>query len=520
MADNLTIMNWNIEQLSNDKINISGMADAIARTVVSMNIDLLVILELRTKNVKSTMDHLTTALNNVWVKSAPGNDRNYYRAGFVSAPTGSEHYGFVIKDLNKIRPIVVEQEANDTVGLAENPLMNLDDVNFRTWPDTFTNLPNAYSARDTKRYLPLTDIYAGAPPSGRNALNFYGQALSGKNGYSLGRGFRLPCLAMFELYTGVVIPIVACHFGAVRGGKNHLAGGQIKQLFCTHIAQKFNTGGTIKLNVTDDDGDEDMDDDTGTVIEEIIFTGDYNVNFLRAGQPNLVEEAEDYIDEDDGDDHTDDDMPEDDPNYETRVYASLSPATANSGSEEPDALPGQGAIMQDDEGLGGVPLPAELPDLELKAANTSQGTILHHYHDDVTPTATWELSGACFDNFFFGGTELSANIIIDYGYNSIDACEVYDLPAQVIRPVSSGTRIQPGQIQLKGVSQYYWNKKGRRLDPNTGQYVEVVGVKNARAAPSLQRSGNSSTLTMNDRLIGTRFVSDHLPTAIEFYELL
>jgi hypothetical protein len=476
---NLRIMNWNIEQLSWDKIRINGMVDAIARTIVSQNIDILIILEVRSTNVGNMLNSLTTALNNV-----SGHATNY-TMGYVSAPTGMEYYGFVIKDLNAIRPITVIQPnplpEEGPVGSSTNPLTNLDELEFQTWPNTFANLPDAYPVPAIKRYASLTDVYAAEPPKGRHNISFGGQTLDA-GGYALGRGFRLPCLAMFQLHTGTVIPIITCHYAAVRSGKNQLAGGQIKQLYYTHIAQKFNTGGNIKLN------------GVNTLIEEIIFTGDFNVNFLQTGdgETGIVE---DY----------------DDPggDFATTVYGSLTEAAYQTGSADPDAYPGTQTLPN---GAGDPPLANLIPPINLKAADTSQGTILHHYDANVDPPNTQALPGACFDNFFFGGRLLSANLTIGFGYRSDDACDVYDLPSKIDHQAP-----QPDQIRLDAVALHYWNKRTVKRD-RAGNQIIIWGTKNARSAPNLLN--NATPLTINDRLIGARFVSDHLPTIIEFENLL
>src|SRR4051812_16620616 len=116
---NLAIMNWNIEKLSWDKIRINGMADAIARTVATQNIDLLIILEIMLTDAAKVIASLTTAFTNI-----PGQPTNKW-VGFLSAPTGAEHYAFFIRDLNAIRPIMIIQPSplpqKGAQGLSTNP---------------------------------------------------------------------------------------------------------------------------------------------------------------------------------------------------------------------------------------------------------------------------------------------------------------------------------------------------------------------------------------------------------------
>jgi hypothetical protein len=58
---NICVMNWNIQKLSDGKIQILGMSQAIARTVVASNVDILIIVELVKAGFQNTMTNLTAA---------------------------------------------------------------------------------------------------------------------------------------------------------------------------------------------------------------------------------------------------------------------------------------------------------------------------------------------------------------------------------------------------------------------------------------------------------------------------
>lgn len=496
----LRIMNWNIQVLSEKKSSIPGMVEAIARTVVSQNIDLLIVTEVRTTDVVRIVNRLTTALNNL----AGNND---YLTGFLSYPTGGEYYGFIIRDLNYLRPVRVPiAEA----GNENNLLTTLDGVPFETWPGTFTALPNAYPVPSSRLRMPMMDLYAKALPVSRKLAHFGGQRYD-RGGYSLGRGYRMPCLAIFQVnnppdYT--VIPIIVCHYAAVRGETDHnilAASGQIQQLKGLDIAQKFNAGGTIRLN------------NQLVQIQELIVTGDFNVDYLQLANPDPPALYQAAL------------------NCYGALTTTLIPTHGTnydpSGGQNP---PGQGGHWVPNPALD-APYPmAEIPDLNLKVANTSQGTILIYYDRRVNLPDGANLQGACFDNFFFGGRLLgnNNNVTIGFGAQNLDACNVVNIPGNIVQPPlnAQGNNLQ--NLMVGDLQKYYSEVTGY-VNAGAGQKRRTVtGVKNADDADRLNMTRreaelwieygfftNPPTLTTNDRLIGARLISDHLPTVIEFQNL-
>lgn len=293
----------------------------------------------------------------------------------------------------------------------------------------------------------------------------------------------MPCLMLFEILNAAgpnyVIPVLTCHLGAVRGGANPLARGQVEQYRTTHIAQKFLNPAALTLPA---DSYIDLNG-AATRIQELIVTGDFNIDFSQQNPPlpaNALRTGN------------------------RTALNTLTPTSVNGGSGGPPANPGPAGPVPVavpfagpfDEGPIVNPGNLALMNQALKAANTSSGTILHHYDATVVHPNTVALRDANFDNFFFGGTQLSATFqTLTAGPPAADACQVYDIPAQITQaPAAAGT-----------------------LDV-AGAYLHhlIAGTRDAAAAPNLYVGlGPMPALTTNDRLIGARFISDHLPILIQ-----
>ncbi len=94
---------------------------------------------------------------------ALGGNRTDYTAWLMSYPSGGECYGVLIRDLNAVRPIVVNggptgddgQGPNDPYNAA---LTNLDRNDFMTWPATFD--PRLGEHRRHGQLRPLRDALA------------------------------------------------------------------------------------------------------------------------------------------------------------------------------------------------------------------------------------------------------------------------------------------------------------------------------------------------------------------------
>lgn len=478
---NIRIMTWNIEKLSDNKTNIAGMANNIARVIVDANVDIAIIQELGSYTGPLALFSVANRANAISALAA-GGPVNDYRSWFISYPSGGEAFGVLIKDLDVVRPIYVVVELGKPNGSQYSSLVNLNRNRFATWPGTFAAIPNAYGAGvvlPLKEPLPLIDIYATSHLGYQR--QFSGQARAA-GGFALGRGSRLPCLAMFEILTGggatYLVPIVVCHLASLIGGAA-LARGQLRQLIELHISEKFqNTqalhlpfGGYINLN------------NTATAIQELIITGDFNVDFQSVVGPDQ------------------------------EAYFRVSPAVVGSGSAAPGALPGNPQRynpMPPHAPIAGIPAVPFAPvgnppgpgfntinDLILKTANTHQRTWLKSYPLAFVPVNTHALRGAAFDNFFFGGTQLSAT------YQNLppvlapaDAAEVIDLPAQIVNGGAAGG---VGALNVSGAQNHY----------------NLAGTHNAAAAPNLA-AGAGGVPTLDERLIGARFISDHLPVVVQF----
>lgn len=462
------VMNWNIEQLSDNKVhNVPGVADAIARTVVYQNVDLLILLEVKLTNVTGVMNTLSNAMNG----HAGGND---YLGWFLSEVTGGEYYGFIVRDLDQIRPLQLVQQPGRPTGTSQDPLNNLKKNAWTTWPSAnwgtsaYPVAPPAHRPR-----IPLTDVFATS--RGRGKRTFSGQPL-GTTGYSLGRGYRLPCLALFQVHAAqtTTVPIVCCHYGATRGGSNPLARGQTSQMRLTHVAQLFRDSTAAKqshyLTVNNH----------ATRVQEILFTGDFNLDFLQndstANQgsiPFKIHEA----------------------------YEALTPKDHGEGSAAPPpATPGPAAPVPPqpfNPPFADGPRFGNVDNQELRAAVTTQGTILKKYKPGTPYPTLASLRGAAFDNFFYGGTQLR-NATINFGAGNIDSGEVVDVPSRIVK---AGAAANLQDLDLSATCVHYM----------------VQGTKNAVAAPNLTNApGFGPPLTPRQRLIGARFVSDHLPVVIEF----
>jgi hypothetical protein len=494
---NIRVMNWNIERLSVWKTGIAGMAANFGKIIVQSQADIVILLEVTAGTGIAAMTAISNAANAASV--AFGGNVNDYTGWLLSYSSGGECYGVLIKNLNQVRPVRVITRVGFPTGTDFDPLVNLDETRFATWPAPFLGpgaVVNAYPAPALamRPSIPLIDVYSSPPRprAVRQRGRFAGRRLD-QGGYALGRGFRMPCLAMFEILNNAgtatyVVPILTCHLGAVRGGTNRLARGQIRQYKDIHISQKFQNpvgllmpyGGYIDLN------------NAARPIQELIITGDFNVDFLQQAPPAAANALR---------------------TGNRAAWNTVTPTTTNGGSAAPPAaLPGPPfpyAAMPPHAALpapvapffvfAGPPGPdfTTINDQTLKTANTTQGTILIDYNAlGPVPPNVAALRGAAFDNFFFGGTQLSAT------YQALtplvaDAAAVHDVPSLIVQPGA----VLPGNLEVSGAWTYHM------IPPIT---------RNAPAAPNLGPAAPLAALTTNDRLIGSRFISDHLPVIVQF----
>jgi hypothetical protein len=469
-------MNWNIEHLSENKLNIPGLAEAIARTVRAANVDVVIFLEVKITNVIAAMHTLSAALNH----AQPGAAGHNWKGWFLSYETGVEHYAVFIKDLSVVRPIhVYKPQTHPAEGSQDSPLTNLRRDKFRVWPNNFAG-PVGYPIAG-RPYLPLINLFAAPknPRATKRARGFGGIPLD-RGGYSMGRGFRLPVLAMLQVLTPAgnshVLPFVACHYAAVRyqNQRNHLGQGQVSQLKLTHIAQLFSNNpgaaGAMSgyLNIRDN-----ADHNHAVAVQELCFTGDFNLDFRR----NLL-----------GGGNVED--------SNRRAFDTLTPTIQNGGSAAPAAAPGAVPML-----APAVPFAypynpqaaykGNIANQALKAAVTDRGTILRRLNVHAAPAQVFPpYARAAFDNFFYGGANLAnANLVAG------EAGRIIDVPGNVVQNPAPGW----AQIDLTAVATYY---AGR-------------GRKNAHLAPGLINM-MVAPIGNRERLIGANLVSDHLPVILQF----
>jgi hypothetical protein len=495
----IRIMNWNIEQLSTAKINMGNMAAVIAQLVFDQNIDIFIIVEL-----KDSPSIVLNALSNALNALAGG---NLYRGWFYSHPTGGDYYGYIIRDMNLIRPLIANPPAGAPTGTSADPLSNLGPAGginqcpWLVWPNDFGVAPIPLPA--ARQIMPLTDVYATTPPAGGHRAHFAGQRI-GAGGYALGTGFRLPCLAIFKIYipaaVGVPahayhIPTISCHYAAVRSAatRNHLAQGQISQLKDLHIAQLFNDIQNPPLPAPANCHRIEING-INEPVKNILFVGDYNVNFLQNTPFGTAIERTNHA-----------------------AYNSLTFTLENGNSTGifpfaniplPPALPiaGPGYLMS----INPTPLliRTRIGNQTLMAAVTTQGTILHHFDPAAPlPPNTFALRGAAFDNFIYSGAQLGTatmpNLAIPVPPAPpaivTNSAYVVDVPAAILQPGGAAPPLA-NQIIVDFVALAYF----------------LAGTKNAAAAPRLRLPLAAGALNTNDRLIGARLISDHLPVVLEF----
>jgi hypothetical protein len=490
----IRVMNWNVEQLSWNKLNPNkrpGMLQAIARTVNAANVDVLVLLEVRITKVMDAMSALSTALGSV----AGGNNMaqpNNWQRFFLSYQTGKERYCVFIRNLDLVRPAYPVAGTGPT-GTEDDRLNNMQRNVFRLWPTADWNT-SAYPAQQPGFRLPLLDLYASSSnPRLAKAQKsaFAGQPI-GNGGYSLGRGFRTPALALLAVHGGAgnyLIPVIMCHYASARS-RNILASQQVGQLKYLHLAQLFNNN-PDNLNAQNQaqpglsgyiDVLDAANNHTAVRIQELVFTGDFNLDFLT----NTMAAAQALI---------------------HNAYVQLTPTLRAAGSADAaaTAVPGTAVLPAPAVPFGPAPLPpgpvaSAIKAQFLKTAVTSQGTIMMPLASPPVPPAgvipPAPYVTKALDNFFYGGTNL-AGAVVNFGPGMIDSGQVVNVPANVVNvPV-----VNPPDIDLRATSQAYAG----------------AGTKSAQNAPNLRGAGAPPpALTALDRLIGARLVSDHLPVVLQF----
>jgi hypothetical protein len=457
---NIRIMNWNVEKLSRDKINTGNMAAALTEVIVRQRVDILFIAELAISDSDYILHILMATLNQRAVALGFGQPNDYTTA-VMSSETGKERYGFILKDPAVTDPIFTA---------AIFPIKDMTTESFQSMSRLGLAAGTAAAPVILPHEFPLLSLHASpAPPldRGRAEVPWPGLPPS-QGGFSQGRGFRRLSLCMFRLPTSATTPVIAivpCHYGA----DESIASAQVKMLRYLHISQIY---GNINGSHIDLDG-------AAVRVEDLIFTGDFNLDFLRNPQDGRI----------------------------ARAYGTLTRQRAGDGTGATAAAAAPPAGVP----AAALPLPTtsalptnQINDLVLRAAVTNVGTILHPFSPPpaAAPPDLAALRSACLDNFFFGGTHLepSFQMLPPPGHMpavaNADCGLVVDVPAMIKRM---------GDLTTVG---FHVAAIAATLLPDT---------KNVHHAAELRvfHVAGAADLTAGERLIGARLLSDHLPVVVQ-----
>jgi len=236
---------------------------AIARILQIIQFDILIVVELRNSvRAVEVLEELCQLL------------LPEHYIPYVSRQSGLERYGFIVKSDPNISPVFLANSApaigplppgvgDDARVPINGVLRNLDNYNFTIDPTQAT-----YNGE-----FPLVDLHG---------MNDVGPGLirdrDGNNRYVLKRledsitpdhHFRHPCMALFKL-CDVLVPIIVCHTKSGQGGGTRF---QMKRIKGLHICQKYMLGPPASKTL--------RIDGVLTAVENIVITGDFNLDFQR-----------------------------------------------------------------------------------------------------------------------------------------------------------------------------------------------------------------------------------------------
>jgi hypothetical protein len=509
---NIRVMQWNIRRFSRNLSEIPGMLTALSEIIRGANPDIVIILEMAKVSGPVGLGNLCDQLR--------ADDPANHWAGFRSHPTGSERYAFICRDLDRVRPLEATPRTHGEEGTVQKPLRNVEKMRFTTYP---ANFPHALPALPWPDILdqPLVALFYDEPAErpAKKRRKVSGQALD-KGGYNLGAGGRMPCMAIFHIYSlagnHCYLPIVVNHYFATRRATATNAGAlaQIAESSKLHIAQKFAHWGGQGHAAS---GYLDIDN-AAVPVQELMFTGDWNVDFLqnRPASPAPGPQNRGALDQ-------------------------LTPTQQSAGSLPIPLAPpppgfgmGNPGVVQGPANPDGpppaVPFAAYeqpsmlgwIPRQYLNAAVTVQGTILFQASPPATfqfsqiwvqaAAHTWELRPYAFDLTLFAGICLNtaaAHLLTPAGAihpgpvppaSPADAAEVVDIPASIDPP--GGGALAAGHFRAGLLQQYFANT------------APGHPIREAHQSPNLNVAG--APLTLEDRWLGAQMVSDHCPTVISF----
>lgn len=465
---NICILHWNLEKFGRGRANVNYLVNTMADIIYDQNADICIFTELAPATGGQALLRLAQACSQKYGNNA----ESYFRYYFVSENAGAECYGFLIKDINVVRPLQFYQLQTNPVanlGTLANPLTCLDAGGWKMWPNGWDQILPAQNGFTTGDMLaPVMDLFAMRtnPRLGSAYYNFAGQAMTG-GGYAQGSGSRLPALAVFTVKTDNGLywfPVVALHAAASLGTSNPLAECQVPQLALLHIAQLFGLGddradaaGPRQAGYLYINENQQTNPTTGWLpVQNLMVTGDFNLDF----------------------------------NDDADAYNALTTAVATGGSGTPG---GAAATAGNAPGatppVTGIQAPTASRSqraaflMSLKTGVTQGFTHLNQYQAGGTNSP---FGTVVFDNMFYGGQQLAGAVNPNGGTG--DAAFVPNVPAAITAP--------GGTFSIAGLATSY----------------AQAGVRNAnQAAAAPLRAYPTQPMTTSAQLIGARLISDHLP---------
>lgn len=264
MAVTVRVMNWNVQNFGPAKAGIKfGNYDvvlAIAKLVVESKTDILVLLELNTTSRQTATDVASNLLQGLHSYSY-GKGRNEWNVCVLSPNTGTEFYGFFVRDAARTVPMPISAPVVGT-----SPVEDLGPFHPAATAEFTAVAANATGVQQGR--FPL--LHADLPKT-----SSFGRPM----GIPLWPGTRYPVLGLFWVpqasAVNRMLPIFACHFAP----NSSQANSQILNLpyFSVLNALRPGAAAPVSLKVTPPGG-------MGSVTQAInyfVITGDFNIDFRR-----------------------------------------------------------------------------------------------------------------------------------------------------------------------------------------------------------------------------------------------
>ena len=199
---NVTILNWNIQNFGKTKAQYSDIVNGIASMVVRANPipDIFVLLELNTTPIATAQmlaKRLAKALN---AQSLAINNRDEFQVYVLSPNTGVEYYAFFIRDATLTKPLIPVNTATNNIALG---------------------IGNGYTDQLTTVVFKEQQLTGGMQLINGFCLYAPDMYTSVKKGFkkvtvpAVWPATRLQALGMFWCETAKrLLPIMACHYAA------------------------------------------------------------------------------------------------------------------------------------------------------------------------------------------------------------------------------------------------------------------------------------------------------------------